>query len=79
MKHLQYFKQFEDATGSATTAGMGAVTSAQPSANSGSLNGSDFTNGGGTVGSGDISSNFGTTVKRKKKDLNYSKIHPSTK
>lgn len=72
MKHLQYFKQFEDATGTATTAGMGAVSSAQPSSNAGSLNGSDFTSGGGTVGSGDIGYNLLATptnkVKRKKKN-----------
>jgi hypothetical protein len=46
----------EDATATVSgTAGMGAVTSAQPSTNSGTTIGSAFTSGGGTIGSGDIS------------------------
>ena len=67
MKHLKYFKQFEDATSTATSGGMGPVTSSQPSSLPGSLNGTSFTNGGGTVGSGDLGSNWGTPPKRKKK------------
>jgi|APCry1669189665_1035243.scaffolds.fasta_scaffold00872_6 hypothetical protein len=76
MKHLKTFKQYEDATAGATTAGMGAVTAAQPSSAPGSLNGAAFTGGGGTIGSGDVGSNWGvyskspaisTNKKRKKK------------
>lgn len=38
----------------ATTAGMGPIVSSTPSSNSGCTNGTDFTSGGGTIGSGDI-------------------------
>ena len=38
-----------------TTAGMGAVVSSQPSAFPGALNGTNWINGGGQSGSGDIS------------------------
>jgi len=42
----------------ATTAGMGAVVSSQPSAFPGSLNGVNWINGGGSGGSGDISAPY---------------------
>ena len=46
----------EDATATVSgSAGMGAVTAAQPSTNCGTTIGSAFTSGGGTIGSGDIS------------------------
>tara|TARA_B100001094_G_C18152489_1_gene784473 strand:+ start:341 stop:1015 length:675 start_codon:yes stop_codon:yes gene_type:complete len=46
----------ESATGGAPpVAGMGAVVSAQPSSFAGSTVGANFTDGGGTVGSGDVS------------------------
>lgn len=46
----------EDATATVSgSAGMGAVTAAQPSTNPGATIGTAFTSGGGTVGSGDIS------------------------
>lgn len=45
----------EDAYASVSScSGMGDITAAQPSTNAGSTIGADFTNGGGTVGSGDI-------------------------
>jgi len=77
MKHLKSYKQFEDATAGATTAGMGAVTASQPSSVPGALNGAAFTGGGGTVGSGDLVSNWGvytkspatTTNKKRKKKI----------
>ena len=53
MKHLKTFKQFEDVAKS-TTAGMGAVTSSQPSSLPGALNGPAFVGGGGSSGSGDV-------------------------
>ena len=53
MKHLKTFKQFEDVANS-TTAGMGAVTSSQPSSLPGALNGPAFVGGGGSSGSGDV-------------------------
>lgn len=43
------------ALANATTAGMGPVRSNQPSAMPGALNGTDWVNGGGKEGSGDIS------------------------
>jgi hypothetical protein len=69
MKHLKNFKQFEDVA-SATTAGMGTVVSSQPSSLPGTLNGTSFSSGGGTSGSGDIgfpliSSQQKKRVKRK--------------
>lgn len=42
------------ALANATTAGMGAIQSGQPSAFPGALNGVDWISGGGTEGSGDI-------------------------
>lgn len=54
MKHLKSFKQFEDATANASTAGMGAVVSSQPSSIAGALNGPAFVSGGGSSGSGDL-------------------------
>jgi len=77
MKHLKSYKQFEDATAGATTAGMGAVTASQPSSVPGALNGAAFIGGGGTVGSGDLGSNWGgvyskspaITNKKKKKSF----------
>lgn len=65
MRFLKTYKQFEDATANATTAGMGAVTSSQPSANAGATTGDAFTSGGGVEGSGDISFTF-KKEKRKK-------------
>jgi len=53
MKHLKTFKQFEDVA-NATTAGMGTVTSSQPSSLPGALNGPAFVGGGGSSGSGDV-------------------------
>ncbi len=38
----------------ASTAGMGPIVSSNPSSNPGSTIGTDFTSGGGTIGSGDI-------------------------
>lgn len=60
MKHLKTFKMFEDGAGAAnaTTAGMGAVSSAQPSSTPGDV-------AGGTEGSGDIG--FGLPVEKKRK------------
>jgi hypothetical protein len=56
MTRIKKFKQFnEDATATATTAGMGAVTSSQPGASPGTT---------GTDGSGDVSFYF--KKKRKK-------------
>lgn len=67
MKHLKSFKQFEDATANASTAGMGAVVSSQPSSIPGPLNGPAFVNGGGTSGSGDVGFPLlGGTSQRKK-------------
>jgi hypothetical protein len=54
MKHLKSFKQFEDVTANASTAGMGAVVSSQPSSIPGALNGPAFVSGGGSSGSGDL-------------------------
>jgi hypothetical protein len=44
-----------NSVGGVTTAGMGGVQSSQPSAFPGALNGTDWINGGGQSGSGDIS------------------------
>jgi phosphoribosylamine-glycine ligase len=85
MKHLKSYKQFEDATAGATTAGMGAVTASQPSSVPGALNGAAFTGGGGTIGSGDLGSNWGgvyskspaTTTNNKKRKKKASKRNRS--
>ena len=56
----------EDGVACATggnTAGMGGITPAQPSTNAGSTIGSDFSNGDGTVGSGDIGFPLGAYQK----------------
>lgn len=67
MKHLKSFKQFEDATASTTSAGMGAVVASQPSSLPGALNGPAFANGGGSSGSGDVGFPLlGGTSQRKK-------------
>lgn len=50
-----------EAYGNAATLGMGPVVSAQPSSFAGTTNGSDWTRGGGTIGSGDVNAN----VKKK--------------
>jgi len=60
MNNIKSFDLFlEDDGGIAysgsTNVGMGPVISAQPSVNSGSMIGSDWSSGGGTIGSGDIS------------------------
>jgi len=54
MRHLKSFKQFEDATANASTAGMGTVIASQPSSLPGTLNGAAFVDGGGASGSGDV-------------------------
>lgn len=66
MKHLKTFKQFEDVA-NATTAGMGSVISSQPSSLPGALNGTAFSSGGGTTGSGDISFTLGAQLGKKEK------------
>lgn len=48
-----------------TTAGMGSVVSAQPSAFPGALNGTDWINGGGSSGSGDISIPYNPSGKNR--------------
>ena len=63
MRHLKSYKQFEDANACASTAGMGSVSSSQPSSFSGSLNGPAFSSGGGSVGSGDVGSSLGIYSK----------------
>jgi hypothetical protein len=65
MKYLKSYKQYEDVA-CATTAGMGAVTSSQPSSTPGALNGPAFINGGGSIGSGDVSSTLTNTNKKRK-------------
>lgn len=50
---------------SVTTAGMGAVVPAQPSAFPGALNGVDWMNGGGSSGSGDISIPYNPSGKNR--------------
>ena len=52
-------------------AGMGNITAANPSCNPGALNGPNWSNGGGTVGSGDIGVVLGD--RRKKKKFVYTK------
>jgi hypothetical protein len=67
---------YEDATATVSnTGGMGPVTPAQPSTNSGSTIGADFSGGGGTVGSGDVSNRLGTYQKSPtKKGKNKKKV-----
>lgn len=67
MKYLKCFKQFEDVTANASTAGMGAVISSQPSSLPGALNGPS--SGGGSIGSGDVGVPLlgGTKQRRKEK------------
>lgn len=74
----------EDAYANASNVGgMGNITAAQPSTFAGSTIGSDFTNGGGTIGSGDISGGWfnkpyqkspAGVSRRKKKKTNKSKV-----
>jgi hypothetical protein len=60
MTRIKRFKQFnEDATGNASTAGMGAVTASQPGASPGTT---------GTDGSGDIPVYFRKSKRRKMGD-----------
>ena len=56
----EYHAINENAYANATTAGMGAVTPAQPSSFAGALNGNPFTGGSvvGTIGSGDLGQNL---------------------
>lgn len=46
-----------EAYGNAATLGMGPVVNAQPSSFAGTTTGSDWTRGGGTIGSGDVNVN----------------------
>ena len=55
--------------GGPAVAGMGAVVSAQPSSLAGSTIGSNFTDGGGTVGSGDVSVPYNTGSSKKMSQL----------
>lgn len=48
-----------------TTSGIGSVVSAQPSAFPGALNGTDWINGGGSSGSGDISIPYNPSGKNR--------------
>lgn len=54
----EYHSINENAYANATVAGMGAVTSPQPSTFAGSLNNGPFTAGSGTPGSGDLGQNL---------------------
>jgi len=56
--------------------GMGGVVAAQPSTNPGSTMGSDFANGGGTTGSGDIGNIMGRPQQKSriKKSPRFAKI-----
>jgi len=75
MKHLKSFKQFEDVSANASSAGMGAVVASQPSSLPGALNGSAFVGGGGTSGSGDVGVPLlGRTSQKKKKKLSKDKF-----
>jgi hypothetical protein len=74
MKHLKSFKQFEDVTANASTAGMGAVVSSQPSSIPGALNGPAFVSGGGSSGSGDL----GFPLSGKKETKQKKKIGKKT-
>lgn len=53
--NTENFINEDSATGGPAVAGMGAVVSAQPSSLAGSTIGSNWSNGGGTIGSGDVS------------------------
>lgn len=53
------------ALSNATTAGMGGVVSPQPSAFPGALNGTDWINGGGKSGSGDVSVPYNPSGKNR--------------
>jgi len=70
----------EDAYASASSVGgMGNITPAQPSTNAGCTTGSDFTSGGGTVGSGDVSNPMSIQRKdgkgkKKKKGKKFSEV-----
>jgi len=55
--------------GGPAVAGMGAVVSAQPSSFAGSTVGANFTDGGGTVGSGDVSVPYNTGSSKKMSQL----------
>ena len=77
-----------EAYGNAATLGMGPVVNAQPSAFAGTTTGSDWTRGGGTIGSGDInvpytvSGGKGIYMKQKAKlhnDKLKTKNHGSTR
>ena len=71
MKKLKRYTDFEfikedggvAAATAASTSGMGAVVSAQPSSNAGQTISPGFEAGGGSVGSGDIGSGWGTAQK----------------
>ena len=53
---VKVIKITEDATANVSnTSGLGNITAAQPSTNSGTTIGTAFTSGGGTIGSGDVS------------------------
>jgi hypothetical protein len=54
----EYHSINENAYANATTAGMGAVTSAIPSTLAGALNGTAFSNNSGVAGSGDLGQNL---------------------
>lgn len=62
MDHLKYFDEINEtsATGGLACGGMGAVVSAQPSSLAGSIIGTNWSSGGGTTGSGDISAPYNT-------------------
>jgi len=68
MKHLKGYQQFnEDAYSGGSVAGMGAVVSAQPSAQSGVTTEPGYSSGGGSTGSGDIAYWWLTKSKNRKK------------
>jgi hypothetical protein len=67
----EYVKLLEDGAAMATASGgvgMGNVTAPQPSTNIGNLNGSGWSDGGGTIGSGDIASTLGGNSEKKYHD-----------
>ena len=71
-----------EAYSGAATLGMGPVVSAQPSSFSGTTTDSDWTRGGGTIGSGDVNANTRKKpfMKQGTKTLNKkSKNHGSTR
>ena len=59
----------EAAATNANTGGLGSVTGASPSTNIECTTGTNYTAGGGTVGSGDIGFPFNGNSKKKKKKL----------